>query len=487
MTEYNIINDASFIEASLHKISKDIIKYAPSKIVGMLASLLLVPLYTNLLSPEQYGLYNVAIAALSFLCIIFSDWIGLSALRFFKEHQSLSNIKSYFATLIFLLISNLAVLYVFGFLSFNSIISFFKIPSNLLFIVLLLIIPVAVRALLFQVLRAQIQPISYTISVIFNQLTAIAFAVYFIHYWHLGAKALLLGMAISIGITDLIMILQSKMHKTVEIKEVKFAILNNFYRYGIPIAFSSLGMWIISQSNRFVIQYFKGSYYNGILGVGYNLTFSIIMPLFAIITLAAIPRIFERYEAGEDTNPIITKLTGYYFLIFLPVIFILCFFPKEIVALFSNKQYAEAQIIIPFLALSMFAFGLAEYTTIQYHLAKKTYLDTIIRLIPGILGLILSIILVPKSGLLGVGISTLISYGLYLILSIVIKVKNLGWQPPYKETRTSSIALFACFISYWGLKFGQKYFTNSALQVIVIILIYVMVLKLQYNKKKMIY
>ena len=71
----------------MREIFKDMAKYTPSKIVGLLGNTVLVPIYTNLLTREEYGVYTVAIAVLSFLCIIFSDWVGLSGLRFFREHQ----------------------------------------------------------------------------------------------------------------------------------------------------------------------------------------------------------------------------------------------------------------------------------------------------------------------------------------------------------------------------------------------------------------
>ena len=71
----------------LKAIFRDMVKYSPSKIVGMIGNAKIIPVYTSLLSPEQYGLYSLSIAVLSFLCIIFSDWVGLSGLRFFKHHQ----------------------------------------------------------------------------------------------------------------------------------------------------------------------------------------------------------------------------------------------------------------------------------------------------------------------------------------------------------------------------------------------------------------
>ncbi|NLF83694.1 MAG: oligosaccharide flippase family protein, partial [Candidatus Gastranaerophilales bacterium] len=239
----------------MRDINKDIIKYAPAKIVGMLMNLAVVPIYTSLLIPEQYGLYNVTIGFLSLIAIIFSDWVGLSALRFFKEYFKTDNVKDFFNSTLFILISNLLLMYILVFLAFDFIKEQFKLPQEHIMLVLVLIIPVAFRALMFQILRAQIKPGTYSIITIFNQLATIALSVMFIKYFNLESKGILWGMLVSITIVDLILLVLSKLSISSEIKKIDVRDLGGFYRYGVPIALSSFGLWAITQSNKFVIQY----------------------------------------------------------------------------------------------------------------------------------------------------------------------------------------------------------------------------------------
>ena len=138
----------------LKEIFRDMLKYSPSKIVGMIGNALIVPVYTSLLSPDQYGLYSLSIAVLSFLCIIFSDWVGLSGLRFFKHHQMTQDMPKYLTTLVTMLVTNLFLMFVLSFTFRHNFYSFFHIPVKYFFAILVLIIPVAIRALLFQLLRA---------------------------------------------------------------------------------------------------------------------------------------------------------------------------------------------------------------------------------------------------------------------------------------------------------------------------------------------
>ena len=133
-------------EEQVKGIFKDMAKYAPSKIVGFIGNALIVPVYTNILLPEQYGLYSISIAFLSFFCIIFSDWVGLSGLRFFRHHQIADSISKYMTTLISMLSMNIMLMFILAYLFKSQICSFFHIPLRYVMAILLLIIPVAIRA-----------------------------------------------------------------------------------------------------------------------------------------------------------------------------------------------------------------------------------------------------------------------------------------------------------------------------------------------------
>jgi len=443
--------DSSATEESLSSIYTDAYKYAPSKIIGTAVNLMMVPIFTSLLVPEQYGLYMIATGVINFLAIIFSDWVGISVIRFFKEHHEKDNIDQYFSTIMFLLTTNLLVMYILQIFFFKPIEDFFKIPQNLLSMVFIILIPVAIRALLFQLLRAQIKPLAYTAYTVINQLLSVGIAVFLIKQFNLGCIALLAAMSFSIVIIDFVMLIHTKYHKFVNYEKIKFNILLKIYKYGGPVAMASLGMWIITQSNKFILQYFKGFYYNGQLGVAYNLTFSIIMPLCAIIPIAAIPRLINKFEEGHDIKAVFTKLISNYFILFFPIAVLLCMYPKEVIILFSNSKFSDAYILIPFLSISSFFLALAEITTVKFYLAKKTWVDMAIRLFSGLIGIAVNIILIPKFPLLGIGIASLLSNTIYLILSITIKIKEIEFEVPYKQIFKTCLIIALCFTSIFGL------------------------------------
>lgn len=173
-------------EKETKSIFTDMLKYSPSKICGMFGNVITLPIYTNLFSTEQYGLYTVSIAMLSFLCIIFSDWVGLAGLRFFRLHQLEKDLPKYLTTLVMILTINMVLMFGLSFLCRHAMYSFFHVPFKYFLAVLVLIIPVAIRALLQQILRAQLKSISYSIATILNQFVTIGLTVFFAKFFHLG-------------------------------------------------------------------------------------------------------------------------------------------------------------------------------------------------------------------------------------------------------------------------------------------------------------
>lgn len=435
-------------EEQTRAIFKDMAKYAPSKIVGMIGNALIVPVYTSLLPPEQYGLYSISIALLSFLCILFSDWIGLSGLRFFRHHQLMDDMPKYMTTLVSMLTFNIMLMFLVGYLFRDNFYSFFHIPSIYFFAILLLIIPVAIRALLFQLIRAQLKSMSFTLSTIVNQFLTIGLSVFFVKFFNMGAMGMLFGMAVSISLIDILLIYQSNIVKWFKIQKIEWKFMLPIWKYGIPIAATSLSAWIINQSNKFIMNGIKGFSEAGIVGVGYGLTLPLLLTIFAIITVAAIPRIINMYEEKIDVRPIISRFLGYYFLISLPIITVMSLYSMEYVKIFTNEQFYSAFKLIPYFAFGTFFLAMTEYTTLQYHLANKTHIGFIIKLIAGIVGVVLNFILIPKYGLTGVGIATLLANLLYFALSVIVVLPNLRLRLPVNMILKMALAFVPTCIIY---------------------------------------
>ena len=297
--------------------------------------------------------------------------------------------------------------------------------------VLFLIIPVAIRALLQQILRAQLKSVSYSFTTILNQFITIGLAVFFAKFFNLGAASILLGMGVAISLIDILLLCQCDIIKIFKFQKVEWKFVIPIVKYGIPVMATSLSAWIITQSNKVIMGGISGFTKAAFVGVGYSLTLPIMMPLFAMLTVAVIPRIINMYEAKIDVRPIITKFMGYYILLGLPLAAIMSVYSMDYTILLkTNEKFYEACTLVPYFSFGVFFLGLADYTTLQYHLANKTHIEFIIKLISGIVGVVLNIILIPKMGLTGVGIATFSANFLYFLLSALVVLPDFHLKIP---------------------------------------------------------
>ena len=210
------------------------------------------------------------------------------------------------------------------------------------------------------------------------------------------------------------------------------------------------------------------------VGVAYGATMSILMTLFSIFTVAAIPRIYRMYEAKIDVRPIIARFTGYFILAALPPITLMALYSQEIIRLLANAKFIHAAILVPYFSFGTLFLCLTDYTTLQYHLANKTWITFIIKLMSGLSNVALTIYLVPIIGLKGVGIAMLVSNFLFFFLSSVIRLPNLAMHVPFKQMLCIVLAAVPAGGIYY--MFTNNTFSLPArLQMITLILAYYIV------------
>ena len=106
---------------------------------------------------------------------------------------------------------------------------------------------------------------------------------------------------------------------------------------------------------------------------------------------------------------------------------------------------------------------MTDYTTLQYHLANKTHIEFIIKLVSGIIGIILNVVLIPKMGLKGVGIATFAANFLYWLLSVIIIIPNLNLEFPKNTVLRILLTAIPTGVILYLLKlYGGKYFWNNS-------------------------
>ena len=95
----------------------------------------------------------------------------------------------------------------------------------------------------------------------------------------------------------------------------------------------------------------------------------------------------------------------------IPATFGISILSYQLLVIFSTKDIAtNAYLVVPFVAVSMFVYGLVCFFIQMLILVKKTKIIAIIWAIAAVINIALNIIFIPRFGIISAAIITLLSY-----------------------------------------------------------------------------
>jgi O-antigen/teichoic acid export membrane protein len=197
-----------------------------------------------------------------------------------------------------------------------------------------------------------------------------------------------------------------------------------FYRYGLPLTASFAVSFVLSGSDRFLIAWFIDESAAGIYSAGYDIAQQTIKTLMSVVNLAAYPLAVNAFEQnGEEAAYQQMKENGTLLLaIGLPSTVGLSMLAPEFGGLFLGSEFQETGIqLLPWIAFGALLSGIRGFHyDMAFQLGNRTVNQVWVLAGAAIVNLGLNVWMIPLFGILGAAYATVASYGVALILSIVI-------------------------------------------------------------------
>ncbi|MEM1120544.1 MAG: oligosaccharide flippase family protein [Bacteroidota bacterium] len=409
---------------------------------------LLLPLYTQYLTPTDYGILT-SLEVINYLLPFFFSFALVSAFdRFY--HQKTGNsryLSTLFSTILFfVLAAGTAVVTLVIISSYFWMPHFLEVPAYpyalLGFLPTLL---TEISLLGFAFFRQSLQAKKVSLILISSALVNIVISLWLVVGQEMGVLGRLWG-NLGASVLSFVAVLWYA-HKNQLIKfVVDRPLLRNCLRYSVPLIPLAASSWINVFSDRLII-----GQYVGIDAVGiYSIAFHISMILYFVgesIVQVLVPMIMSGLEKREIS--IKNKLSDYNYYLWSLLLFgslVACFFAQPIINYFLDPAFGETAAIIPILCLAItFQMSHRLYgQLINYH--KRTRIFMVGALISAGLNILLNLLLVPKYGYLAAAYTT-------LGVSIFYAVFVVGW----------SRQLEAVGLPHW------KYLVGAALVLVLVI------------------
>ncbi len=402
-------------------IVKDSIYYALSQIISFLFSFFLIPIYTRLIPPADFGMYSLLMVYIGFCTTFFNFGMNTSyMIRYYKESEIQNKINFTIVVLVILTISGIFFLF---FLIFPSVmINFiskylFIIDKERIMYLLLLIITLTLNAFFSSLIRVMQQAFHFflytSLMVIANSLLSL----YMLVYMKIGYFSLFYSSGIVNFIFTFIGLYYFR--NFLKLRPFKFSkSTKTLFKNTVPILFSQLSTVSLNNMNRVVLERLSSVSSLGIYSVGARFGNLIEPLLLTPIFNAFNPQAYRLYSTEEDLfKQELVKFTHVYTLIASIVFLGALLFLESIFKLLVSVEYWEGYRISIIILLSYLLVGYHNIFSIVYTVKEKLYFGLLLTVITLGINILISYFIIRKYGVIGAAIANLLSTFMMVIIS----------------------------------------------------------------------
>jgi len=418
---------------------------------------LLLPFYTSILSPHDYGVYSIFFASVSIGSFLYSLGIENSLIKFKAEEYPHPKIDStiyagmvipaaIFTLLLFLFSKP------FSFLIFETE----KYQYIIIFLALSLFFETFMKYFMFSAIGQQKSKMFLIISLSRGTFT-IVLNILLVWGFNLGLK----GAVWSYSITFFLILLYLGMSQKIN---YKFSFDKKLYlkliKYSAPVMFTSVFIMLLNFSDTYILKYFFNSVEVGKYSASYK--FGTGMNLFVTAyATAIIPFSLNFLRKTKGQTKILKIIFEIFFSSMILIFLFTGLFYKEILNLnlagiyIIDPEFHGAVDIIPLVIFSYIFIGVYTNFTIPFHLKGNTHKLALITFAAALTNIILNLIFIPEYSYWGAAISTLASF---IILSLLIILYSRKIFPvKYNFVKLFLIIIVAVIIYF----LSQNYLDNN--------------------------
>lgn len=431
----------------LKKLASQTAVYGLSTIVGRLLNYLLVPLYTRVFIPAEYGVVTEMYAYVGFFAVLFTYGMETAFFRFSEKNMEKN--KVYSTAFISVLISTLllcAILMVFT-PAWSALLQYENHPEYITWFALILGLD-ALTAIPFANLRQQNKAFAFASIKLLNIAINIGINIFFlvlcpkwlndyefvrmVYNPAIGVGYVFIANLVASGIT-LLLLLPNMLNK----KWVfDFLLWKQMIVYALPllvVGFAGITDELLGRVLlKWLLPYDEAENLRllGIYGANYKL--AVLIALFTqAYRFAAEPLFFS--QSNKDNAKQLYADMMRYFVIVQCALFLMIMLFIDYFKLFIGTAYLEGLSVVPILLLANIALGIYYNLSIWYKLTDKTMLGAYVSIFGAIVTIVLNIILIPIWGYFGSACATLSCYVLMVLLSWWLGQKHFPVNYEWKK------------------------------------------------------
>ena len=407
----------------LRRLARDVVVYGIGDIFLRAGGLLTLPIYTRLLSTEEFGILNYLVTATFFLQVtLLLGGEAALARYYFAAREPAERVEV--ASTAVLGLGGVSTVLALLLLPLSGVIADWSFgpesdADQLVAIAIATAPLVALSTLLGQVLRNQFRAWTYTLLNVGTALASISLSLYLVVVEDLGVKGVLLGTLFG---PALLLPVRFWVARDLVGLRVSGAMLNRLLRFGVPLVPGAIALWVFAVSDRIVLGQLSTFHELGLYTVAAAVA-SLVTVLFGPFGQAWTPHALEVYEQDETQaaflyGRVLTVIVAG----FATLGVIVTAFGPELLEVLAASEFAAASAALAPLALGAVAYATVQVTALPFSLRHRTSALSIMTVLAATINIVLNLVFASRYGMLAAALATTAScvvltsmfFGLYL-------------------------------------------------------------------------
>lgn len=373
------------------------------KICTQLITFFLLPVYTAVLTNEEYGVVDLLNTLTSLLLPIVTLQIEQGVFRYLLDCRENKEQQTTLITTVlkFILIQSVICMLIFLCASpfIHNDYKYF-LMANLLMGIL--------SSIFLQICRGLGDNKTYAVGSFITGALTVILNVIFIVVFKWGAYGMLIATAISNLLCSIYIFEKKKIDKYIDIKQNDKNLLKDIVKYSVPLIPNIISWWIVSASDRTIISAVIGVAQNGIYSAANKFSgiFSTLYSVFNLTWTESASININSEDRDEFFSKIFDFIVRFFGSLSLGAIAVMPF----VFRIFVNEKFAESYYQIPILILGSVFNILVSFLGSVYVAKKLTKEIAKTSIIAAIINIVVNIALIKQIGLYAASISTVIAY-----------------------------------------------------------------------------
>lgn len=374
------------------------------KLCTQCISFFLLPLYTAILSTEDYGVFDLLVTYSTLLLPLVNWQLDQGLFRFMLDCRDNRDEESGLFSTLLAASAIQSIIYIFLFL----VIEPFLHIENAYFLLLYVVLQVF-TSLFLQFVRGLGQSIKYTIASFISAASTTVLNVIALVFLKMGLQGLFFSTLLAQSFTLIYLLVASKCWLYFSIKAVNPSVFKRVGAYSLPLVPNNLAWWVVNASDRTIVSHFLGTAVNGIYSVA-NKFPNVFIQFYNILNLSWTETVSLHYQ-DEDRDEFLTETMTSLFKLFAAACFGIVACMPFVYPILVNQKYSEGYnqvLILMYAMLFRVLVGLYSCIYVAQKDAKKIAYTSISA---AIINIVVHLALLKFIGLYAASTSTLVAFG----------------------------------------------------------------------------